>query len=59
LKLVCDSGNEVELKPEPDMEEDERGQYVKIDSSKFDKWAEHDEAGFTCQKCKKAIWYFA
>lgn len=58
MKLVCDCGNEMEFVPYEDSEEDERGLLVKKDVKKFEFWAEHDETGITCEKCKKSIWYF-
>ncbi|MCM3387264.1 hypothetical protein M3649_03845 [Ureibacillus chungkukjangi] len=57
MKLVCDCGNEMEFILDGD--KDERGEYAQKDLNKFDFWAEHDEAGITCEKCKKSIWYFA
>jgi hypothetical protein len=59
MKIVCNCGNEMEFVPYEDSEEDERGVLVKKDIKKFDFWAEHDEAGITCEKCNKSIWYFA
>lgn len=59
MKIVCDCGNEMKFVPYEDSEEDERGFLVKKDLKKFGFWAEHDEAGITCEKCKKSIWYFA
>jgi hypothetical protein len=59
MKLVCDCGNEMEFIIDEEVEhDDEKGEFVRKDYSKFDFWAEHDEAGFECRKCKKAIWYF-
>lgn len=59
MKIVCDCGNEMAFEIDGEAEECEYGIYVKKDFDKFDFWAEHDEAGITCQKCDKAIWYFA
>ncbi|WCK57070.1 hypothetical protein PP175_28185 (plasmid) [Aneurinibacillus sp. Ricciae_BoGa-3] len=51
--------NPIDDKTGKEHQTDERGQYVTKDYAKFSFWAEHDEAGMTCEKCKKAIWYFA
>jgi hypothetical protein len=65
MKLVCDCGNEMEfITIDPDTgkeyEEDyDYGVYATKDSNKFETWAAHDQAGFTCRKCKKSIWYWA
>jgi hypothetical protein len=63
MKLVCSCGNEMEFNPidEDTGEEnkpDENGQYAEADGN-FDTWASHDEAGFVCNSCGLAIWYFA
>jgi DNA-directed RNA polymerase subunit M/transcription elongation factor TFIIS len=64
MKLVCSCGNETEFDPidedtGKEREESENGQYTTKDITKFDFWASHDEAGFTCSKCGLSIWYFA
>lgn len=59
MKLICDCGNEMEFEESMDRVDDEYGLYVKTDYDKFDKFAIHDQAGFTCKKCDKAIWLFA
>lgn len=63
MKLTCDCGNEmvfvVDNKDIDDCSIEEYGDYVKTDYNKFDFWAEHDETGLTCRKCKQSIWYFA
>lgn len=58
MKLICDCGTEIQLLPEGDLEDDERGQYVTHDRGKFSFWSGHDEAGIVCEGCGKAIWYF-
>lgn len=62
MRILCNCGNEMEfILDNEDMDEESTemyGEYVKKDHSKFDFWAEHDEAGVTCKKCDKSIWYF-
>lgn len=68
MKLICDCGNEMKfdsIDPETnenyDLQTDYGNgdeQFVSKDYSKFDFWAEHDNAGITCQLCKKDIWFF-
>jgi len=67
MKIVCDCGNEMDFiienedvqeEQDEDECEEEKGQYCIKESGKFDLWSEHDEAGITCNKCKKTIWYF-
>lgn len=63
MKIICDCGNEMEFKIDnEDIYEssiEENGDYCKLEHSKFDFWSEHDEAGMTCKKCGKSIWYFS
>ena len=63
MKLVCDCGNEAKfVEDNENIDEntiEEQGNYTSLDCSKFDSWAEHDESGFTCQKCGKTIWFFS
>lgn len=58
MKVVCDCGNEMTFELDKEMEEDEYGLYAKTDNNKFSFWAEHEQTGIVCEKCKKAIWYF-
>lgn len=61
MKIVCDCGNEAEFIPdgEDPIFDEWKGEYTFLNSSIIDSWAQHDEAGFECKKCGKAIWWYA
>ena len=64
MKLICDCGNEMEFNTideetgEQTSSTDGEGQYARTQPSKFFIWEAHDQVGFVCQKCYKAIWIF-
>lgn len=65
MKLVCDCGTEMELKTtdeqgQENTVDEELGQYARIDSKKFDIYAEHERVSIGCKNlnCEKAIYFF-
>ncbi|HHV41849.1 MAG TPA: hypothetical protein GXX72_03250 [Clostridiaceae bacterium] len=57
IKIICDCGNEMDFIVDG-IDEEDKGEYVKINHSKFRFWEIHDEIGVVCEKCLKSIWFF-
>jgi hypothetical protein len=65
MKLVCDCGNEMELKTTDEQgkehtPDEENGQYARTDDKKFDIYADHELVTIGCksENCGKALYFF-
>ena len=60
FKIICQCGNQIELKPKDgeELNEERDSYYASSSVLSITLWQEHDVVGISCDKCKASIYTF-